>query len=114
MIAYYDTRNALIVNELINRNQDRKKILDDWKNRISVYHLKQDHLSERMAILGMWDFIRYMKRLSALDTQKNHRRIKKKRHLVSLTNKLLWRTTEIQYKKNFCKRYKITEEGEIL
>ncbi len=97
VIAYYDTRNPLIVNALYHWNQSKEEVVENWKKKISFYHAEGDFLSERMAIEGMLDYIRDGTEIEGRDPAENHLRIARKKHFVRLTNMFLWRMTKTLY-----------------
>lgn len=101
VIAYYDTRNALIVNRIFGISQKKEEVLYRWKTKLSSCHVRGDYLSERMVMLGMLDYIRSKSGHMNINLQSNHRRISRKRYFVRLTNKFLWRMIEVLYQKKF-------------
>lgn len=98
VIAYYDMRNPLIVNELYDFNLDREKVLSNWKNRISQAHANNDLLTEFMMIKGMWDYLKGMKWLEKSNHTRNHKKLCNTKE-NKFVNALLWRVTEFIYKK---------------
>ncbi len=101
VMAYYDTRNALIVNELKNLNSDKKVILEEWKRKISFYHVRRDYLMERMIILGMFDFLRGSEWLKRVNSSLIHRKLEKKRYCIKQSNAILWRTITVLYRRKY-------------
>lgn len=99
VIVYYDTRNTLIVNKLMGESQPKEVVMGNWKKKLSFFHVQKDYLSERMAILGMLDYIRNGQKFFSL--QRNHEKIFKKRYFLKWTNKVLWRMTEALYQIKF-------------
>lgn len=101
VMAYYDTRNALIVNKMLGIYPQKEEVIRRWKETLSFFHKQKDYLSERMVILGMLDYIRNRHCLSVPHLQKNHKRILRKRHFLKWTNKVMWRLTEAMYQIKF-------------
>ena len=86
------------MNELINRNQDRKKVLDDWKNRITEKHVKKDFATERMIIWGMWDFL--TKDIISINPVKVHKKVVMLKQIPPVINAFAWRITAFIYFKS--------------
>lgn len=106
IITYYDTKNPLIVNELYGLGKDSKEILDNWKRKITKYHLKNDYVTERMIILGMWDFLKGENYFLKRNVIKEHQKLlKKKKYLLHLSNALLWRLAERRIKKGDMRKW---------
>ncbi len=101
VMAYYDTRNALIVNELMNLNQNKKIVLEDWERRISSCHVRKDYLTERMVILGMFDFLRGFEWLKKTNGSLIHKKLQKKRYCIKPGNAFLWRITTVLYQRKY-------------
>lgn len=95
VMAYYDTRNALIVNRLRNLTSNKEIIYKNWKRNITEQHLKKDYLTERMMILAMWDFL--VKDINKVNVLQNHKRVLRRRYMLRVTNALVWRVTAIAY-----------------
>ena len=91
VIAYYDMRNSLIVNQLYGFIQNREDILKNWKDKISLLLIKKDYLAERMVILGMWDFLKGEDWLKKIDSEKYHYTLTRKKYLLRIGNAMLWR-----------------------
>ena len=72
VMAYYDMRNSLLVNEIYGQLKSKKELLIWWKEKITKAHLEKDYQLEYMLILGMWDFLKGIRWLKRLDVEKNH------------------------------------------
>lgn len=57
VMAYYDTRNPMIVNAIHGLFGQEADYIGFWKKSISAYHVRGDYLSEFMAIKAMKDFV---------------------------------------------------------
>ena len=96
-IRYYDTRNPLIVNEIYGFLPPKQKLFDDWKDSITEYHNKEDYLSEYMLIIAMRDFLRGMRWLKRVDSEKYNRKL---RNMTSnrWKNAIAWRWVSLLIK----------------
>lgn len=72
VVAYYDMRNSLFVNERYGQLKPKEELLIWWKEKITKAHLEKDYQLEYMLILGMWDFLKGIKWLKRIDVEKNH------------------------------------------
>ena len=100
LMNYYDTRNALFVNELHGRGGRPEEVLSDWKNRITKLHVRGDFLSEYYVIRGLWDYMKGVRWLKNLDARQYHKKLgraKKSR----LRNAFFWRIAEKKFRKNY-------------
>lgn len=100
IITYYDTRNSLIVNEIYNFLPNKEVILKEWKKKISEQHVKKDFLTEKMIILGMWDFLKGPKWLFENKCHKYHKILCKQKG-NKFCNAFLWRITTKKFIKKF-------------
>lgn len=98
-IAYYDTRNPLIVNAMYGLLPEKEVVLAEWKRKISECHVRGDYLTEYMIILGMWDFLKGTKWIKKINVEKNHHNISRKRYFLRFTNALFWRMVVVRYKR---------------
>lgn len=103
VIAYYDTRNALIVNAIYGFLSEKENVLREWKEKMSECHVRRDYLTERMIILGMWDFLKGEEWFIRENVQKKHEALLKNRRFLKLGNALFWRVTERKYKNSWKK-----------
>lgn len=101
VMAYYDTRNPLIVNELYGLGPNKVEVLAEWKRKITEQHIKGDYLTERMIILGMRDYCRGMKWFMKKNPEWKQNRLVKKKMALHFGNAALWRITETVYKQKF-------------
>ena len=98
IIAYYDMRNSLIVNELYNLNGDKEKVLNSWKEKISQARVNKDYLTEYMMIRGMWDYLKGIKWLKRSNHTLYHKKLYKAK-TNRYINALLWKITELKFRK---------------
>ena len=98
LIQYYDTRNPLFVNQLYGFLPEPEKLLSDWKERITAYHLKKDWLTEYYVILAMNDFLRGRKWLGKVDSGRYHKKLRKVKS-SRLKNAISWRLVELRFKR---------------
>lgn len=96
VIAYYDMRNSLIVNELYGGVVAKEKILAEWKRKITEQHVKRDYLMERMLILGMWDYCKGIEWLEHMDSVKKQIHLKRKKKCSKIGNSILWRLAKVR------------------
>lgn len=75
VMAYYDTRNALIVNELYGMLPDKEILVKQWKERINRKYSDGDYLAAYMIIKGIRDFLRGLRWLIEHDSLKNHKKL---------------------------------------
>lgn len=98
VMAYYDMRNSLFVNEIYGWLKPKEELLAWWKEKITKAHVKEDYQLEYMLILGMWDFLKGIKWLERIDAEKNHvHRISALRIKNKLRTAIMWRITESKY-----------------
>lgn len=96
VVAYYDMRNSLFVNQIYGQLKPKEELLTWWKEKITKAHLEKDYQLEYMLILGMWDFLKGIKWLKRIDAEKNHEhricalKIKNKARTA-----VMWRITRI-------------------
>ncbi len=100
LMNYYDTRNTLFVNELHNRGGEPKKVLSDWKDKITKLHVKGDFLSEYYVIRGLWDYMNGIEWLKKLDAEHLHRRLGKAKK-SKLRNAVFWRMAEWRFRNKY-------------
>ncbi len=103
VIAYYDTRNPLIVNTMYGVLPEKEKLLADWKRKITEQHVKEDYITERMIILGMFDFITGSLRISDKKVMNKHHKLLLKGKFIKIRNALFWRLTEKLISENYYK-----------
>lgn len=96
VMAYYDTRNPLIVNELYGLGPDKEEVLAEWKQKITEQHVKGEYLTEYMIIRGLKDFLICKDRLKRINLKQHHKQICKKK-AYRIKNAFLWRYTQLLY-----------------
>lgn len=96
-MVYYDTRNPLFVNDEFGWLEDGEKFFTDWKCKISKFHVEKDYKTEYYAIRGMRDYLRGVRWLYAVDSEKLHRRLITRKG-SRVINAVLWRWTSVLYK----------------
>lgn len=100
IMAYYDMRNSLLVNEITGNSQSQKEVLNEWMEKITAAHLRKEWLTEYMMIKGFRDYLRGVRFLYQIDSERYHKRllrIKSNRY----KNAVAWRIV-----KNISARYK--------
>lgn len=75
VIAYYDMRNSLIVNELYGYMPIKHNLFRWWRIQIGKIHAQRDKRIRQMMILGLWDFFKGIKYLERIDPECKHRNI---------------------------------------
>lgn len=98
LVQYYDTRNPLFVNQIHGLLSEPEKLLSDWKEKITAYHLKKDWLTEYYVILAMNDFLRGLKWLKRVDSCRYHKKLQKMKS-SRLKNAVSWRLVELRFKR---------------
>ncbi len=101
VIAYYDTRNPLIINTIYDLATNYDEILISWKEKLAEQHINKNFLTERMIIKGMRDYCKGPKYWLTLNSNKKNNKLKRKKHVNRYINSFLWRITEIKTKKMF-------------
>ncbi len=88
VIAYYDTRNSLIVNA-IHENLPQQVVIARWKQVITNFHLQKDYINEYVVIKAMYDFLKGKKYF----IKNGNKQIKllKISCGVKFLNKIMWR-----------------------
>lgn len=97
IIAYYDTRNSLYVNEIYGTLDEPEELLKKWKKTISKLHLKKDFITEYMVILGFYDYCKGLQWLNKIDPNKKHLHLTKTKQ-NKMKNSILWRLAEWKFK----------------
>ncbi len=100
VVAYYDMRNTLFVNEITGYMRPEKE-LENWKKKISYAHKNKDYNLEYLLIKAMNDYLKGIRWLNELRTDRYHEHISRKRILVRYRNILFWRMVYYKYKKRF-------------
>ena len=96
VVAYYDMRNSLFVNERYGQLKPKEELLIWWKEKITKAHLEKDYQLEYMLILGMWDFLKGIKWLKRIDVEQNHvHRICTLKIKNKVKTAVMWRVTWI-------------------
>lgn len=91
VMAYYDTRNTLIVNQITGGLSRKEIIIEKWKEEIAKYHVRKDYINEWMIIKGMWDFL--TKDIRRIDPAKKHTRLLANQNIRPVMNAIFWRMT---------------------
>lgn len=68
VMAYYDTRNPMIVNAMHGLFEKEDDYMNFWRNSMGRFHAKGDYLSEFMAIKAMKDFVTGVGKISEKST----------------------------------------------
>lgn len=97
LIQYYDTRNPLFVNQIHGMLPDAKVVLEQWKKKITMYHIKQDWLTEYYVIIAMNDFLKGLSWLRRIDSAKYHRKLQRAKS-NRIRNALLWRIVDFKFR----------------
>ena len=98
VIAYYDTRNSLIVNSMYGL-APKEEMLGRWREHVGMAYAENDHTKERMIILGMLDFLKGKEYILKLDAEKNHNKLCRIKVRSKFVNRLLWRYAKMKYVK---------------
>lgn len=96
VIAYYDVRNTLMVNELYGMNQEKELLWKEWKEKITKSHKNKNYRMEYMLIKGLWDFLKGEHWLYKINGEKYHRKLCTKKS-SRWKNAVLWRMTAIRF-----------------
>ncbi len=96
-ILYYDTRNSLFVNEIMEIETDWKKEWEKIYKKITDWHKKRDFLLENMYIRGVMDYTRGLRWLKKVDGEHFHKKLTGKRETSGLRyeNAVMWRILKI-------------------
>lgn len=97
LILYYDIRNTLFVNQIYGFLPEKKLVLEDWKQKITKYHIQQDWLTEFYVILAMNDFLNGINWLKRIDSEKYHKKLKRAKSCKT-KNAVCWRIVERRFK----------------
>jgi len=100
VVAYYDMRNTLFVNEITGCMRPEKE-LENWKKKISYAHRNKDYKLEYLLIKAMNDYLKGIKWLNRLCVDRYHKHISRNIILVRYRNILFWRMVYYKYKKKF-------------
>lgn len=100
VVAYYDMRNMMFVNE-ITGCMCYKTELKNWKDKISYVHADKDYRLEYMLIKAMNDYMRGIKWLCSVRSDKYHLKISRRKWFVRYRNVIFWRFVCHKYKKKF-------------
>ena len=96
MMAYYDMRNRMFVNQLFGFAPKKKELYMLWKKEITEKHVHKDFRTEYMMICAMGDYCKGIKWLYKIKPQKNHlKKVKGKTNRWK--NAVLWRWTSFYY-----------------
>lgn len=97
IIQYYDTRNPLFVNKIYGYSKSTKGVLKEWKACIGAYHAKGQYDYEYYTIIGMIDYLKGIRWLYKIDSERYHGKLKKKR-ICRYKNAILWRYAQMKYR----------------
>lgn len=100
LILYYDIRNTLFVNQIYGFLPDGKTVLEDWKRKITQFHIQKDWLTEYYVICAMNDFIKGVNWLKRIDSEKHHRKLARVKS-CKIRNAVCWRIVEQRFKRKF-------------
>lgn len=96
VVTYYDIRNTLIVNDICHLEESREFILNNWISNISYFHVNKMYLHEYMAILAMNDYLKGVKWIYKIDSQRYHKKISSKKDSNKFFNAIFWRYTKMK------------------
>ena len=99
-MVYYDVRNSHFVNEKYGYLSSGDKVLVDWKENITKFHLQEQWDYEYAAIKGMDDFLKGIRWLYRIDPAKNHKKVASIKS-NKLKNAIYWRYVEKKLKRRF-------------
>ena len=99
-MLYYDTRNPLFVNEVYGLDEDRQAVLYKWKQKISLYHVNKDFISEYYVIKAMDDYLKGLPWLYKVDPARNHSKLQKTK-IYKVKNSVLWRIVVHKYRRKY-------------
>ena len=97
IMLYYDTRNPLVVNAIHFPWLDSQAVLNKWHETITSYHVAGDFVSEYYVIRGMLDFLKGLKWLKHVDSERYHRRLLNMKG-NKWKNAISWRVAEKWFK----------------
>ena len=100
LILYYDIRNTLFVNQIYGFLPEKKQVLEDWKQKITKFHIQKDWLTEFYVILAMNDFLSGISWLKQINPEKYHKKLKKSKS-CKIKNAVCWRFVEQRFKRKF-------------
>jgi hypothetical protein len=80
----------LFVNEKYGFLPDTETLYEEWKAKITKYHVAKDWLSEYYVILAMNDFLNGMKWLKKIDSERKHKKLVRLKS-SKLKNAVMWR-----------------------
>lgn len=106
IIAYYDTRNTLILNTILYSDNSSEDILDWWKNKITEQHIQKDFSTEYMIILGMLDYLKGKRYFETHNAQKRNKKLKNIKNIKKVKNSFLRRFTECVFRFRYKKAAK--------
>lgn len=92
VMAYYDMRNKLFVNQLYGQEGSKKEVLKEWKSMLSKVHVEKDYQTELMLICALWDYGKGIHWLEELDLEKYNQKMLKRRG-KQIKNAIAWRIT---------------------
>lgn len=92
VMAYYDYRNSLVVNELYNRGErDKERIWEQFKRKITEAHVKENYLQEYFLICAFRDYQKGMSWFMKKDDTAIHTALKRKKRAWRYGNAIRWR-----------------------
>ena len=100
VVAYYDYRNSLFINELFHCRKSVEDILSDWKTRITKKHIEKDYVGEYLLIRALWDYskgISWMRKVNITKLNTSLYNIK----TCKFKNAIAWRYVENKIKKHY-------------
>lgn len=92
VMAYYDYRNSLIVNELYGRGErDKERIWEQFKRKITEAHVKENYLQEYFLICAFRDYQKGIGWFMKKDDTAIHTALKRKKKAWKYGNAVRWR-----------------------
>ncbi|MBD5526618.1 MAG: glycosyltransferase [Lachnospiraceae bacterium] len=97
LMAYYDMRNKLFVNQLYGQGDSKNEVLAEWKSMLSKAHVEKDYQTELMLIYALWDYGKGIQWLRKIDLEKNNQKLLKRRGKW-IKNVIAWRIVWGRYR----------------
>ena len=113
VMAYYDMRNSLFVNEKLEEMKSGEKssafyrmVIEKWKQEITTFHLKKDWNTEYCLIIALLDWMKGMERLKKFSNDRFHQSLIKRKSF-RLKNAICWRYATYKFKRNYLDKKEI-------
>ena len=96
VMAYYDVRNALVVNAIYGKESDAERFLAPWRHMLARPHPKGDYRYGYMAVRALRDFLRGPEWFFARDAERENRILRsvRPRWWMRYYNAIGWRVQE--------------------